>query len=394
MSVSHPLDLAEGLFDEEERAFRRELREWLSDNPPPRVARDGLDDRSLPAQVEWEQRFNAAGYGGLHWPIEHGGRGLPMSYQLIAAEELALARVMPFRHRPTIVGMFMAGPFIIAAGSEEQQRRYLSRILALEDLWCQLFSEPDAGSDLASLRTMAIPDGNSFVVRGQKIWNSYAHLAGMGVLLARTDPGAPKHDGLTCFLLDMHLPGITVRPLHQMNGGREFNEVFFDDVRVPADAVIGGVGNGWRSIVTFLGNERSTLQLGSYAEMLRDAVDLLERARSAGRTGRDEVMRVWTSLMVQRWTALSVASGAGRPDGFARARSSLGKLQWAVNLQGLASVSSTLLGPRITAWEADDAQARLAVHSLLSSRSASIAGGTSEVQKNVMAERVLGLPRS
>jgi alkylation response protein AidB-like acyl-CoA dehydrogenase len=386
-------DAGAGLFTDQEREFRAEIRQWLLENPPPTTQRDGLHADVLPAQLDWERRLNEAGYGGLHWPVEFGGAQLSMTYQLVLAEELARARVMPFRHRPTVVGMFMAGPFIIALGDEEQKKTHLARILGVEDLWCQLFSEPDAGSDLASLRTTATPDGDHFVVRGQKIWNSYAHLADMGVLLARTDTAVPKHRGLTCFLLDMDLPGITVRPLRQINGGTEFNEVFFDDVVVPASAVIGGVDNGWRSVVTFLSQERSALQLGSYAEMLTDASALLTEhgARGLPATVLDRAMAAWTNLTIQRWMALSIAARHER--GVASEASSLGKLHWAQNLRRLAELRVSLEGTGASAWVPGDEEPMLTVHSLLSSLSASIAGGTSEVQRNLLAERVLGLPR-
>lgn len=380
------------LFTAEEEAFRAELRAWLTENPPPTVERDGLDAAMLPEQVAWERRLNAAGFGGLHWPVEYGGRALSLTYQLILAEELARANVMPFRHRPTIVGSHMAGPFIIAVGSDEQRREFLPRIVALEDIWCQLFSEPDAGSDLAALRTSATQRGDVFVLDGQKIWNSYAHLADRGVLLARTDPEAPKHRGLTCFLLDMSLPGITVRPLRQINGGTEFNEVFFDDVEVPASAVIGGVNQGWQAVTGFLAQERSALQLGSYAEMLLNAGSMLERSRSALPELRARAVEAWSHLMVQRWSAWWTAAQSERGE-VSAARGSIGKLQWAANLRRSADVTSDLSHASALAWDDGAHEEPLTVHSLLSSLSASIAGGTSEVQRNLVAERVLGLPR-
>src|SRR5437773_8541506 len=233
-------------FSPADERFRQELRAWLAANRPARAERVPHDDASLAAEVaflrDWQQRLHAAGYVGLLWPREYGGRGKRPTQQAILNQELARARAPQLLNR---VGVNNTGPTLILHGTEEQKRRFLPPILSAEEIWCQLFSEPGAGSDLAGLRTRAERDGDGYRLTGQKVWTSYAEFSRWAICLARTDPAAPKHKGITYFIVDMNAPGITIRPLRQITGGAEFNEVFLDAVYVPRDFVIGRENEGW-----------------------------------------------------------------------------------------------------------------------------------------------------
>src|SRR5438128_2135080 len=241
---------------------------------------------------DWQRRLHAAGFIGLTWPREYGGRGLTFMEEMILAEEMALAKAPPVLN---ILGIGMAGPTIMAYGTEEQKQRHLPKILSADEIWCQGYSEPNAGSDLASLQTRAVRDGRDYVVDGQKVWTSLAHTADWMMLLARTDPDAPRHKGITYFLLDMHLPGVTVKPLRQITGDAEFNEVFFDGVRVHDSQVLGGVNNGWAVGLTTLMYERLALGFGLQVRLritLQSLVDMAKRIEKNGRAiTKDPVMR-------------------------------------------------------------------------------------------------------
>jgi alkylation response protein AidB-like acyl-CoA dehydrogenase len=239
----------------QEAAFRADLRGWLAEHHPEEQAPGaGYGD---PEQLRaWSKQLYRAGYVGITWPKEYGGRGLPYPYQAIMLEEFARGGA---RGHLGTIGLNMAGPTIMAWGSEEQKRRFLPPLLACEEIWCQGFSEPGAGSDLGSVRTSAVAEGGHWVVNGQKVWSSYAHLADWCILVVRTDPAAAKHAGLSFLLVDMHSPGIEVRPLTQLTGDPEFNEIFFTDVHVPVDSMLGRPGDGWRVAMTTLLHERGTL---------------------------------------------------------------------------------------------------------------------------------------
>ncbi|MEW6301776.1 MAG: acyl-CoA dehydrogenase family protein, partial [Thermodesulfobacteriota bacterium] len=248
-------------FTPQEEAFRRELRAWLEANlpaeyDPEKFAWDTDTDERFRFQLEWQKRLHAGGWVGVHWPKEYGGRGATLVEQLIFHEEVERVQAPP---PANVLGLLMAGPVIMHWGTEEQKRRYLPKILSGEEIWCEGLSEPGAGSDLASLQTRAEEDGDAFVVNGQKVWTSWAHRARFCQLFVRTDPEAPKHKGMACLLVDMKTPGITVRPLVQMTGDAEFNEVFFEDVRVPKANLVGGKDQGWQVLVTTLMFERSGL---------------------------------------------------------------------------------------------------------------------------------------
>src|SRR5216110_850738 len=286
-------------YSPEDERFRQELRAWLADNVPARAERVPHDETSLAEEVAflraWQRRLHDAGYVGLLWPRAYGGRGAAPTQQAILNTELARARAPQLINR---VGVNNTGPTLISHGTEEQKRRFLPLILSADEIWCQLFSEPGAGSDLAALRTRAEPDGDGFVVSGQKVWTSYAQFSRWAILLARTDPSLPKHRGISYFLLDMRASGITIRPLRQLTGSTEFSEVFLDAVRVPRVHVVGVVILGWEIAMTTLAHERGTGFAFKEQVLQRIAVeDLVRLARAQGRGGdpviRQEVARGW-----------------------------------------------------------------------------------------------------
>jgi alkylation response protein AidB-like acyl-CoA dehydrogenase len=385
----------------EEAAFRKELRQWLADNLPAdwakRSPRVGRGDVTFGR--EWSRNLFDAGYVGLTWPKEYGGRGLPPIYQGIYLEETA--RIDAPDHIG-VIGLGMAGPTIIAWGSEEQKHRFLPPLLSAEEIWCQGFSEPGSGSDLAGARTRAELDGDEWVVNGQKVWSSYAHLADWCILVVRTDPGAAKHRGLSYLLVDMHSPGIEVRPLRQITGDPEFNEIFFTDVRVPKDSMLGAPGEGWNVAMTTLLHERGTLGFALTAGLERQVNRLIQLAGEPAPDGRrpaddpiirDRVAEHWIDLQALRYTnyrALTslVKTGVPGPEG------SIAKLHWSESAQRLTSLAQSIngLAGQITGeagvWNG------YWIYSQLRSRGHTIEAGTSEILRNIVAERVVGLPRS
>src|ERR671919_984133 len=242
----------------EEAAFRRELRAWIEANLPEGWREHGPTRGRMNEDVSraWSRKLSEGGYAGLTWPKEFGGAGAPYTYQAIFLEESARAETP---EHIGVIGLGMAGPTIIAHGTDEQKSRYLGKILSGEEVWCQGFSEPGSGSDLGSLRAKAVEDGDDFVVNGQKVWSSFAHIADWCILLTRSDPESERHAGLTYLLVDMHAPGVEVRPLRQITGEAEFNEIFFTDVQVPVENVVGEIGQGWQVAITTLLHERATL---------------------------------------------------------------------------------------------------------------------------------------
>jgi alkylation response protein AidB-like acyl-CoA dehydrogenase len=387
-----------------EQAFRDDLRSWLAANAPGDWARLRSTFRSAAEQlaflIGWQRRLFQAGYVGLDWPRAYGGRGATMMEQAIFYEEMARARAPEL---PNLIGLDMAGPALIAHGTEHQKRMHLARILSAEHLFCQGFSEPNAGSDLAALQTRATRDGDHFVVNGQKVWTSFAHYANWCILLARTDSSAPKHRGLTFFLVDMTMPGVTVRPLRQASGDAEFNELFFDNVRVPADQVVGRVNGGWEVAITTLMFERGPRTLSRQLVLragIDAAIDLAQRLDRAGApAARDPVVR-------QRLAQLAIDAQALRlstlraltrlPRGEAPGpEGSASKLFCSETWQRLLECILELQGPAAvlwqgTPWAIDDGYWQFR---FLRSRGDTIAAGTSEIQRNILAERVLGLPK-
>jgi alkylation response protein AidB-like acyl-CoA dehydrogenase len=385
----------------EEAAFRAELRTWLTANLPadwaertPRVGRFDVAEART-----WSKKMYDAGYVGLTWPKEYGGGGAPHTHPGISLEESA--RIGAPEHIGGI-GLGMAGPTIIAWGSDEQKTRYLAPLLAGDEVWCQGFSEPGSGSDLAGARTRAELDGDEWVVNGQKVWSSWAHIADWCILVVRTDPDAEKHRGLSFLLVDMHTPGVEVRPLKQITGDPEFNEIFFTDARVPRESMLGQPGEGWNVAMTTLLHERGTLGFALTAALERQLNNVIRLAKQPAPGGavpaddpviRDELARSWIDLQALRFTnyrSLTALAKTGVPG----PEGSIAKLHWsetnqrvtklALSLQGLASQLDGDGGVWDGFWQ----------YQQLRSRGNTIEAGTSEILRNIVAERVVGLPRS
>ncbi len=374
-----------------EREFRDGLRAFLADNLTEEIRhlyRRG-DAEGLQLRRRWQRRLHEAGYVGIAWPREYGGRGASPIEQLIFNEEMAAARAPD---PVNVIAINMAGPSIIAHGTPAQKARYLEPMLSAEEIWCQGFSEPDSGSDLASLRTRAELDGDAFVVNGQKVWTSLAHIARWCILLTRSDPEAgDRHRGLTYLILDMRSPGVEVRPLRQMTGDSEFNEIYLTDVRVPRDQVLGEVGDGWRVAITTLMYERANLGSALQVHTRVSLEELLDTLRSRG-LGEDPILRqqladLYITVEAMRLNTYRDVSRTahGDPPG---PEGSIIKLMWSEVMQRLTEVAMAARGGEALA--ADDAW----TFRFLRARGNSIEGGTSEILRNILAERVLGLPRS
>ena len=378
----------------DEAAFRAELRTWLAEHVP-----DALRDHPGGAPAEdveplraWSRLLHEAGYAGIAWPAAFGGRGLPPRFAAIATEEQARAGAPPHLG---VIGLGMAGPTIIEHGTEAQRARFLDPILSAAEIWCQGFSEPDAGSDLAALRTAGRRDGGTIVVDGQKVWSSYAHLADRCLLLVRTDPASRGRDGLTMLLLDMRAPGVQTRPLRQLTGEAEFHEIFLDGVEVPASDVLGEVGGGWHVAMTTLLHERGTLGVLLVGRLEAQLARLLVLARDRGATAlqRDAIARSWIDLQALRVTAYRSLddlerTGAPGPEG------SLLKLRWSETNQRVTALALELLGPEAQLLAPNAPYGGVWPEQQLRSRGNSIEAGTSEILRSILAERVLGLPRS
>lgn len=373
-------------FSAEEAAFRDELCGWLGENSAGDLPAD--EKEVFAWRRAWQRRLFEGGWAAVHWPVEYGGRGASVTQSAIFFEELARARApLP----ANVLGMLLAGPTIMLWGTPDQKERYLQPILSAEEIWCQGFSEPDAGSDLAGLKTRAVRHGDEWVVTGQKVWTSDAQHAKWCMLVARTDFEAPKHKGLSYFLMDMEQPGVTVRPLMQITGEAHFNELFLEEARIPDENLLGGEGNGWKVALTTLMNERAGL--GFFLQVqLRQELDrlieeaarrgLLEDAYVADRLGdlhmRAEILR----LTAYRGLTAIEKYGQPGPEG------SLVKLMWSESNQLLVQLAADLLGP-----EALSIGSRWS-YELLRARGNTIEGGTTEILKNIVAERVLGLPKA
>ncbi len=378
----------------EQRQFRDELRAWLQSNVPPRWPGSTAEEEKGPYFEylrNWQRKASEGGWAAISWPREYGGRDAKLIEMAILQEEWARAEA------PLLInalGLYLIGPTIIAVGTEEQKARFLLKIVSAEEIWCQGFSEPNAGSDVASLATKATLDGDDFVVNGQKIWTSLAHVADWCLLLVRTDPDAPKHKGITALLVDMHSPGVTVRPLKQMTGDASFNEVFFDNVRVPVSNALGEVNKGWQTAITTLMNERANLGTGTYVIFKRNLDELIEQFRQTKRSQnplfRQKLAQAYVELEIFRLTNMrSLArisqTGAPGPEG------SILKLQWSEFNQRFQQTAMEALGPHAQLWGFDDGRWTF---NYLRARANTIEAGTSEILRNIVAERVLGLPKS
>jgi alkylation response protein AidB-like acyl-CoA dehydrogenase len=376
----------------DEEAFRQEVLAFLRATLPPRDAGPETGGVGITRAVAYQRELSGARLAGITWPVEYGGRGLPSRYQRIYDREAKAFRVPP---RALEIGLGMCGPTLLVHASEEQRRAFIPPLLRGEHVWCELFSEPGAGSDLSSVQTRARLDGSEFVVDGQKVWTSGAQHSDYAACLTRSDPARPKREGITMLIVDMHTPGITVRPLRQITGESHFNEVFLDAVRVPVTNVIGKVNDGWRVARTMLAFERQALgALGSGGGGKGGFAALAAEARRRGLSerpeARDRLVRLRMRQMVLRHLTSSLQVRARGGDGTA---ASLLKLAMAQLVQESALVAVEIAGMHATAWDPADPEGARWSNQLLSSQSASIGGGTNEIVRNVIAERVLGLPR-
>ena len=388
----------------EDAAFRAELRQWLDANLSDDLKVDDAQDQrvapdreTLARRIAWQKKMHAAGWVGISWPTEYGGRGAGFMQQVIFDEEYFRARGPIL---PCASGIGLLGPTLIHWGTEEQKQRYLPKILSADEIWCQGYSEPGAGSDLASLRTRAIDRGDHFVVNGQKVWTSGAHFADWCFLLVRTDPDAPKHHGISYLLVDMKTPGVTVRPLVLLNGHRHFNEVFFEDVVVPKENLVGQLNEGWKVTTTTLMFERGGAGGRDHAAQIARLVELAKKFPTRQEPAWDDshIRQQLAQLMIDA-KALQVTRLRGltrrlrgEPPG---PEGSILKLFGSELATRIADFSSTLLGPYATLEVATEAvpDAERWAHRVLGARQYTIAGGTSEIQRNIIGERVLGLPR-
>lgn len=376
----------------EAEQFRAELRDWLSANLTDELVAArrpaGRDDDTFQMLRAWSATMSDAGWAAVSWPREYGGRGATVLEQLVYTEETTRARApMPLN----VIGMNNIAPAIMQYGTEDQKKTLLPRMMRADDIWCQGMSEPEAGSDLASLRTRAVRDADDFVVNGQKIWTSLGHRADWCQLYVRTDPDAPKHRGISCLIVDMTLPGIDVRPLVTLNGDTDFAEVFFHDVRVPAGALLGPLNGGWQVATTTLSHERAGAAR-LYAEMqvrLEELVDdiaahtgALEDPVTLRRLGEIAVRIKYLEVLCQRSISATLHGGSELT---AFGSASLAKTVWGEIGQDMAALAFDVLGTRghNAAW----------ANYRLTSRSLTIAGGTTQINKNITAQRVLGLPR-
>jgi alkylation response protein AidB-like acyl-CoA dehydrogenase len=375
--------------------FRSRARAWLADNAPRRSGGDAAEvggSNGIAAQQAFQARLYDAGFAGLTWPVQYGGQGLTNAEQIAFSEE---ARRYSLPVGAFVIGLGMPGPTILECGSEEQKQRYLRPMLRGEEIWCQLFSEPGAGSDVASLQSSAVRDGDTWILNGQKVWTSGAQYSDYGAILARTDPTRPKHQGISMFIVDMHAPGVTVRPLRVATGSAPFNEVFFDSVRLGPGSLIGEENQGWAAAVVMLRNERVAIgtmtasrnnPLGS--ESLRELAVKLDRAgdpavqrRLAQLYARERAYSLFGRLL--REEAMS-----GQSPG---ARGSVAKLAGAELAAFAAAVAADVLGDAIAGYDSDEL--RTVVTSIVAVPGGSIAGGTNEIQRNIIGERVLGLAK-
>jgi len=370
-----------------ELAFRDELRAWLADNPPDERPANGDEGAEYAWRRAWQRRLYDAGWAAPAWPTEYGGRGASLTESAIYFEEIGRAHVpLP----ANVLGVLLGGPTLMVWGSDEQKERYLPPILSAEEIWCQGFSEPEAGSDLASLKTRAVKDGDEWVVTGQKVWTSGAQYSKWCMLVARTDFEAAKHKGLTYFLMDMEQDAIQVRPLRQITGESEFNELFIEEARIPDANVVGGVGNGWKVALTTLMNERAGLGFALQIRLRHLLDDLIETATARGLLSdplyadalADLHLRC-ESIRLLSWKGLTDVERYGQPG----PEGSLTKWLWSDTNQKLTQLAVDIVGPEALTAHTDWS------YEMLRARGNSIEGGTTEVLKNIIAERVLGLPR-
>src|ERR1700724_401878 len=387
----------------DELQFRDELRSWLAANVPKdwNEWREKPIEESFPYLRAWQRKLQEGRWAAVSWPKEYGGRGASLMQQAIFWEEMARVEAPPMVNS---LGLGLIGPTIIAYGTDAQKKRFVPKILSAEEIWCQGFSEPNAGSDLAALQTEARLDGDHYVVNGQKVWTSYGWVGNWCELVVRTDPNVPKHKGLTVLLVDMKSPGVEVRPLRQMTGESEFNELFFHDVRIPAENVLGTVNDGWNVAMSTLMYERGSFSAGLQVTYKRAMHRLIELSRTTPKNGgtaaqepitRQKLAQCYGEIEIMRLNQMRAfsrisATGVPGPEG------SIQKIFWSELNQRLQQIAQELLGSygQLMAGDPHAVDQGIWSYAYLRTRGNTIEAGTSEVQRNIIGHFVLGLPRS
>ncbi|GAA2342747.1 acyl-CoA dehydrogenase family protein [Saccharopolyspora halophila] len=379
-----------------EAAFRAEVRQWLSDHLTGEFAQarglggPGSEHEGFDVRLAWDRLLAEHGWTCLGWPAEFGGREAGIGEQIIFHEEYARARAPV---RVGHIGEELLGPTLMAFGSDEQQRRFLPEIAGVRELWCQGYSEPGAGSDLAGVSTTARLEGGKWVINGQKVWTSLAHVADWCFVLARTDPDSTRHAGLSYLLVPMDQTGVRTRPILQLTGTSEFNEVFFDDAVTDAGNVVGAVGEGWKVAMGTLGFERGIGTVDQQVTFRRELAEITERARANGAIDdplvRDRIARAWTELEALRCTVFRTLGRDGPPG----PEASVVKLLWSTFHRGLGELAMEVAGPDGLTARGEPYDLDAAQRLFLFTRADTIYGGSNEIQRNIIAERVLGLPR-
>jgi|HubBroStandDraft_3_1064219.scaffolds.fasta_scaffold14423_3 alkylation response protein AidB-like acyl-CoA dehydrogenase len=387
----------------EETKFRDELRTWLEANVPKDWGewREKPLEESFPYLRAWQRKLYEGGWAAVSWPKEYGGRGATLMEQSLFWEEMARVEAPPMANS---LGLGLIGPTIIAYGTDEQKKRFIPKILSAEEIWCQGFSEPNAGSDLAALQTEARLDGDHYVVNGQKVWTSYGWIGNWCELVVRTDSSVPKHKGLSVLLIDMKSPGVEVRPLKQMTGESEFNEIFFRDVRVPVANLLGKVNDGWNVAVSTLMYERGSYGARLHLIFKRAITRLIELSHKFQKDGhpaaqdpitRQKLAQCYAEIEIMRWNQLRAfsrvtATGVPGPEG------SIQKIFWSELNQRLQQIAQEIFGAygQLLAGDKDAVDNGIWSYGYLRTRGNTIEAGTSEVQRNIIGHFVLGLPRS
>ncbi|MFZ8969034.1 MAG: acyl-CoA dehydrogenase family protein [Ilumatobacteraceae bacterium] len=369
-------------------AFADQVRTFLAANT---TAGKG---RNIDAARDFQGRLADAGLAGIPYPSEYGGAGLTLEHEKVFRQ---VAQEFPMMTGELVISHGMCLPVLNEFGTDEQKRKYMPDNIAARTIWCQMFSEPGAGSDVASLQMRAERDGDEWILNGQKVWTTLAHVSDYGIVIARTDPDQPKHAGISMFIVDLRADGVEIRPIHQIDGGSHFNEVFFTDVRVPAADLLGEMNNGWRQATAMLMYERvaiGSIGAGKVAQPMYDM--LVKWARQSGAIDdavvRDELMQMYImestkSMVAMRSRAEMKAGKAPGPGG------SLGKLYSSIIARRFREIAQNIAGPASVAWEGTDSAEELLSSTMLNSLQAGIAGGTDEIQRNIIGDRVLGLPR-
>ena len=392
MSEAQTVELSEA----EAEAFRQRCREFLDKHATGLGHRTAHNDRGaalMAGAKKFQQALAEAGLAGIVYPKEFGGAGLTRAHERIWREEYGR---YPDMTGELTISHGMCLPVLNDFGTEAQKKQFLADNIAGRTVWCQMFSEPGAGSDVASLQTKAERDGDEWVINGQKVWTTLAHLSDYGICIARTNPDAPKHAGISMFILDMKAPGVDIRPIHQIDGGKHFNEIFFTDVRIPADWLVGELNNGWNQATAMLMYERVAIGTGSTSGVTHPIADrLIEDAKKNGTYEqpalRQEIMKIYCeettkSLVAMRTRAELKAGKAPGPGG------SLGKLHGARIARMMRGITGDVYGPALVAYDEGDRN-EMVSRMMITSFSSNIAGGTDEIQKNIIGDRVLGLPR-